>query len=853
MGERHGVSRFEATRNAQRSLFVGRGQEVGLLLDRWEQAKAGDGQLVLLSGEAGIGKSRIAETMVQQIQPEPHHRIRYQCTPQHTNSPLYPAIVQLATAAGLLPEDDAAARLAKLASAMPDAAGEQIELVAALLGAPIPEGSPLSNLTPARRRELTLAAFVTQIGALCRQRPVLWVVEDTHWIDPTTEELVSRVVGTAGAQRLLIVVTHRPTYDPPWTSAPIATQLALNRLSRTHAGALLDGLGGGKPVPPEALEYILDRTDGVPLYMEELFQALRDSGTLRETATDFELARSLEETAVPATLQDALMARLDRLAPAKAVAQLGAAIGREFDQGLLTAVAALRPEALREGLDQLLAAGLIFVRGQPPEAIYIFKHALVQDAAYGSLLKAQRQAIHVRVSEALIARQGDVEPEVIAQHLERSGNLPQAIDWWERAGDAASQSSASGEAIAHYQSALSLHDGISADLAARRQRAKLCQKLAATLMQTEGFQSARAKELYEESQKIALDAHDPDTYVRGSVALWTSQYQRGLIKSALAKFEGLSQSTLSEITVATRAKFLRARGTARYCVGRLVDARSDFIAAMQAADTLQTDPQHSLLVGDPAVSGRAYASRTLLVLGWPDRGLEMARDGVRLARNRGHAFDIEWALQAFGATSNWLRRFSEGAEALAEALSICERHGFESHRGVVLVMSGVAKIGLGDTAQGTADFDRGLEIWRTATGPIHLTQYMARIAEACVVRREFDLADRYLADAKTIVGGEDECTYSAELLRLGGLLCEVQGRREQAMSRLREAIAVADAQEANGFKLRAARDLARLLAADGDVEGARNLLAPVYAWFTEGFDTPDLKEAKALLDQLATR
>jgi tetratricopeptide (TPR) repeat protein len=230
-----------------------------------------------------------------------------------------------------------------------------------------------------------------------------------------------------------------------------------------------------------------------------------------------------------------------------------------------------------------------------------------------------------------------------------------------------------------------------------------------------------------------------------------------------------------------------------------------------------------------------------MVLGWPDRGLEMARDGVRLARNRGHAFDIEWALQAFGANNNWLHRFAEAAEAaeaLAEAHSICEQHGFESHRGISLLQFGIAKIGLGDTVQGSADFDQGYKVWAKATGPIHLTQYLARVADVCVVRREFDLVERYLANAKAVVGTEDERTYSAELLRLGGLLCNVHGQRRQAISMLHEAIAVADAQAANGFKLRAARDLGRLLAEDGDVEGARKVLAPVYAWFTEGFETP---------------
>ena len=302
-----------------------------------------------------------------------------------------------------------------------------------------------------------------------------------------------------------------------------------------------------------------------------------------------------------------------------------------------------------------------------------------------------------------------------------------AINWWEKAGDAASHSSASGEAIAHYRSALSLQGDGSSDPLANATRAKLCQKLAAILMQTEGFQSERAKGLYDQSNKIALAAQDLDTYVRGSVALLTSQYQAGLYETALEQFEKVPGSTLSQITVATRAKFLRARGTARFCVGRLVDAQSDFVAAIRDADTLQSDPQHSLLVGDPAISGRAYASETLMMLGFASQSREMAGDALRIARSRGHAFDIEWSLQVIGRTNNWLCRFGEAADALAEALSICEQYGFESHRGAVLLHYGAAQIGLGNSAKGSADFDRGCEIWTRATGPIHLSRCLAII------------------------------------------------------------------------------------------------------------------------------
>jgi (2Fe-2S) ferredoxin len=310
VSERQGLSRFEATRGTSHAApFVGRAQEVGLLLDRWEQARGGDGQLVLISGEAGIGKSRITETLWQAVTQAARHRLRYQCTPQHTNSPLYPAITQLVSAIGLESAGDELARLACLRGATPELTDEQRTLVANLLGVPFPPGSELHNLTPARKRTLLLDGLTTHLTAQCRDRPVLWVVEDAHWIDPTTEELISRVVDRAISLRLLVVITHRPDYAPPWTSHPAATQLPLNRLSRGNANALLEGLGGNRSIPPAVLDYISSRADGVPLFMEELFQALRDSGTLSETRSGYELARPLDGTEIPATLQDSLMAR----------------------------------------------------------------------------------------------------------------------------------------------------------------------------------------------------------------------------------------------------------------------------------------------------------------------------------------------------------------------------------------------------------------------------------------------------------------------------------------------------------------------------------------------------------------
>ncbi len=850
VGERHGVSRFEATRNAQRSRFVGRGQEVGLLLDRWEQAKAGDGQLVLLSGEAGIGKSRIAETMVQQIQPEPHHRIRYQCTPQHTNSPLYPAVMQLATSVGFQPEDDMAARTARIRMAMPDVTGDQIELVASLLGVPLPKGSPLANLTPARRRQLILDAFTVQLEALCHLHPVLWVIEDTHWIDPTTEELISRVVERTSTLRLLIVVTHRPTYASPWTSAPIATPLTLNRLSRTHAGALLGGLGSGKSVPTEALEYILDRTDGVPLYMEEFFQALRDSGALRETDTAFEVARALEGTAVPATLQDALMARLDRLVPGKAVAQLGAAIGREFELGLLSAIADLRPEALSEGLRQLLAAGLIFERGSAPETIYTFKHALVQDAAHSSMLKQRRQAVHGLIARASTEGGRSARPEILAHHFEAAGEWEQAATWLDRAGEMAAQASASHEAIRYWREALRLCIEELADHDLRRRQINLNQKISAALVQIEGYASQGAFAASGKALNLALDLHDTEPYVwtcTGIASLLSARQEFALIEHHLAR---VSEEDLQTISATAQARYWYRRGVTDFHLGRPLLARSSLTNAIAVLKGVTQHSDATLGGADLRVTARVYLGRVDYVAGFQAQADLVAGEALTMARRIDQPFSTAWALFGLARSRLLSGSYLDALNLFDESIEISDRYGFVARLGQSLAGRGMAMVGLDAAASGKSDIDKGLDLWRRSSGNFAVDFTLVDAAGTFAQAGHLEMARPYVDEARRYYAIGPERANYAEFFRIDGLLAVLDGDRASGRAKLREAITVAENQGAIRFRLRASHDLARLLAQDGDIEGARKLLAPVYAWFTEGLDAPDLKDAKAFLDEL---
>ncbi|MFQ5974013.1 MAG: AAA family ATPase, partial [Alphaproteobacteria bacterium] len=419
VSERAVESRFEA-RHGLLTEFVGREHETGLLVDRWERAKGGEGQVVLLSGEAGIGKSRIAQMLHRRLEGEPHTRLRYQCSPHHTNSALHPVIRQLEFAARFAPDDTAERRLDKLEALLGHAtegSAEVMPLFAALLSIPTDDRYPVLDTTSQQQKEKTLTAVTDQLVGLSAEEPVLFVFEDAHWIDPTTEELMELIVERVRDLPVLVVMTYRPEFSPPWQADSHVTALTLNRLTGRQSTAMVAAVTSGRALPAEVLDRIVVKSDGVPLFVEELTKSVLEADFLTEGADRYELTGSLPELAIPATVQDALTARLDRLATVKETAQIGAAIGREFSHELMAAVSPLPENELQGALDRLFQSGLIFRRGSPPNPTYIFKHALVQDAAYHSLLKNKRQEIHRNIAEALEERfpqTTETQPELLA-------------------------------------------------------------------------------------------------------------------------------------------------------------------------------------------------------------------------------------------------------------------------------------------------------------------------------------------------------------------------------------------------------------------------------------------------------
>jgi class 3 adenylate cyclase len=503
-------SRFEAARRGLTDL-VGRAAESAILRDRLREAWAGAGQIVLLSGEAGIGKSRLGAQLAAEVASEPHMRLRYQCSPYHRDSVLHPFVVQLGRAARLAPDDPATTQLDKLEAILaPARIAETAPLFAFLLSIPTGDRYPPLALRAAQQRRLTLAALLDQVEALARQKPVLMLFEDAHWADATSLEVLDLTVERVRALPVLVMITFRPEYEAPWTGLSHVTSIALDRLAPAEVETLV-GHVAGQPLPPEVTAQIVAKTDGVPLFVEELTKAVLESGLLVAGPQGWHLDGPLPPFAIPATLQDSLAARLDRLAPVKEIAQIGAAIGREFSYPLLRAVAGRDEPALRAALAQLEEAELLFRSGMPPDARYTFKHALVQDTAYETLLRSRRQMLHGQIADALREQFAAVEPELVAHHLTQAGLDEPAIEWWGKAGDQASRRSAFKEAAAHLGKAIELSDKLAAtapSAAPGIDWLRLQTSLGNALIYAEGYQAPETRAAFARARELASRAED---------------------------------------------------------------------------------------------------------------------------------------------------------------------------------------------------------------------------------------------------------------------------------------------------------------------------------------------------------
>ena len=855
VGEHAAESRFEAGQTQRATGFFGREREVGLLMDRWGQARSGEGQVVLLSGEAGIGKSRVVEALRQKSD-EPHTRIRYQCSPHHANSPLYPVISQLERAAGFAPDDSTEIKLDKLEQVLRQSSSiidHVAPLFATLLSLPFDGRHAALDLTPREQKERTILALMDLLGGLAKQRPVLLVLEDAHWIDPTTLELITRTIDQLQRWPVLLIVTFRPEFEVPWRHCPHVTALALDRLGQSHVVAMIDSLTDGKLLPANVRDEIIAKTDGVPLFVEELTKTVLGSGLVEEAADRYVLRGPLPPLAIPATLHDSLLARLDHLASVREIAQLGAVIGREFSYELLDAVAPVHGEALEDALGQLTKAELIFARGASPEATYIFKHALVQDAAYGSLLRSTRRQLHGRIARAiteLMPQIVETQPELLAHHYGQAGLIDGAIAYGLKAGRRSAARFANKEAITHCTKALELLGAKSAGMERDRQELELLIALGVPTIAARGYMAADVEGIYGRARDLCDNVTDTPyrfTVLRG---LWNSAFLRKPLTQAQDLGAELLALANAQDDDTRRALGYRAQGCCLVFRGEFESGWESFRQAIDLWDIDKARAEILVYGEDPSVLCRAYGSWVLWFLGYPEKSSALICKALADAQRLSNPFIDAMTLGLASALHVHRNEFPQALERADASSTLSSEHGFPQWTAYAMMCRGRALAALGRADDGIAEMEQGWADWQALGAKLATTQATVRLADACAKAGRIAAGLDWIKVAAEHARSLHERLFDSEIHRVHGELLLERAATLDAEACLRRSIEIARRQKAKSLELRTAMVLAQLWQHQGQRQAAYDLVAPIFGWFSQGFDTPDLQKAKALLDEL---
>jgi class 3 adenylate cyclase/predicted ATPase len=853
-------SRLEVAAATGWTPLVGRESDVALLLERWARSQAGLGEVVLLTGEGGIGKSRLVEVLRQQVVSDHSPCLAFRCSPYHTHSALYPVIEHLQRWLAWRRDDTPAAKLDRLecqlrVSGM--ALDEVVPLFATLLSVPIPEGCyPPLPLTPEQHKQRTQDALAAWLLAEAERQPVLAVWEDLHWADPSTLELLGVVIDQAPTARMLTLMTYRPEFRPPWAPRSHLTQLTLGRLPRPQVETIVQQITGGKPLPTEVLAQVVAKTDGVPLFVEELVKMILESGLVQEETDRYALTGLLPPLAIPATLHGSLMARLDRLATARAVAQLGAVLGREFAYELIRAVALLDEATLQRGLEQLMDAELLYQRGRPPQAQYFFKHALIQETAYQSLLKSTRQQAHQRTAQALATQFPEVietEPELLAHHYTEAGLTEQAIPYWQRAGQQAMQRSAHPEAISHLTKGLALLATLPETPARAQQELDVLIALGPALMATKGFAAPEVEQTYARARALCTQLGETPQLVPTLRGLGRFYQTRGPLAAAREVGEQLYRLAQHAAAPTHLLEAHDALGVILFFLGDYAAARGHLEQGIALTDPTA---ERGLALRHGAAPGMrclVVMADTLWCLGYPAQAVRRCEEALSLTHELANPQTVVMA-QHWAAYLHHRRRDVRAVQAQAEALlTLATAQGFPLHvgyatcwQGWALAMQGQGAAGLGQMRQGMAAV---LETGQTLTQPLCLVLMAEALGRAGRIAEGL----RLLGEALAVMADNGRGDLLAEASRLQGelLLQLAIPDAAQAEARFHQALVIARQQQAKSWELRAAMSLGRLWQQQGRCKEAHDLLVPIYGWFTEGFDTADLQEAKASLEALS--
>jgi class 3 adenylate cyclase/predicted ATPase len=852
-------SRFEALRASGLTALVGREDELELLLRHWTRARTGEGQVVLIGGEAGIGKSRLAVALMERLAGEPHTRLRYFCSPQHTDSAFHPIIGQMERAAGLAHDDTPLMKLDKLDALLVQTSTsiQAAALFAEMLSLPNDGRHPALDLTPQQRRQRTLEALISQLDTLERQTPVLMIFEDAHWTDPTSLEVFGRIVERLQTLCVLLIVTFRPEFEPPWIGMPHVTAMTINRLTQRDVGAMIDRIVGNKVLPASIRHDIIERTDGIPLFVEEMTKAVLETGG--EAAAEHAVAAVPPPAlAVPASLHASLMARLDRLGPAKEVAQIGAVIGREFSHALLAAVVHTE---LGSALDRLIAAGLLFRQGAPPHATYLFKHALVRDAAYGTLLRDPRRALHARIAEALETQFSDIaesQPELLAHHCTEAQLTEKAAALWGKAGRRSLAGSALVEAAAQLTRALTQLAKLPGTAALRREQIKLQVALIAPLSHVKGYAAPETKSAIEQAYLLierakVLGEPPEDAQLLFSVlyGFWAANrvaFNGDAIRDLAGRFLMLAERQRAKVPLVIGHRLM---GISLQLTGDIAEGRAHYDEAIALYDPMEHRPLDGF-GQDVWVTILSYRSLALWLLGYPEAARADTDQALKDAREIGHAATLMYALSHAPLTLIHCGNYTIANMQSDEVVALADEKGALVWKGLGMMNQGCLLALTGKLSNAIQRITSGMTVFRSTGATAFIPLYLPYLAKGYAELGQFDDAWRCIAEAMTAVETTKEKWCEADVYRTAGELTLMLPMPDAAKAEayFERALAVAHAQQAKSWELRAAMSMARLWRDQGKRQQAHDLVAPVYGWFTEGFDTLDLKQAKSLLGQL---
>jgi class 3 adenylate cyclase/predicted ATPase len=859
-GESTARGRFDSRVVGGLTPLVGRAEEIALLKHRWEYAKDGDGQLILLSAPAGFGKSRMTQAFRDNLDDPSITCLQYFGSPFHVNSAFYPLIRQLEWAAGIVRTDTGPQKLDKMEAILDGAAEGRTEaaaLVADLLSIPFGDRYPPLQLTEAVQKQRTMEVLEEQLVLLSRRNAVLVLFEDTHWIDPTSIELMDRIIRRVADLPVMIIATYRPEFTPPWLDLGHVTMLKLNHLGRSQVVDLIHKTAGGRTLPASIAEQIAAKSQGVPLFIEEITRAILESGDLEEDGERYVLRESIRDFAIPSTLQDSLIARLDRLGVAKDIALTASIIGREFTYELLDAVARVSQATLLEGLERLVRSDLLGQQGAPPQSRYIFKHALIRDAAFQSVLNARKREMHERIAEVLVSRFPEIaetEPELLAHHYTEANLVDRALGYWREAAERAAARLAYIEALGHVHRAMKLVAALPESPERDEWELIFLVIEGPSRMAVDGWDSPPAKLLYEKARAVAERLGRPAEVFRSVWGLWMGAHSSGQHARAhelLQEIYALQKRT-NEPEYVVQAH--HAGGSQMVAEG---EPRAALIHIDQLLSNYRIDVHGNLALTygahDPGCCSLGMRALSLMMLGRLDQVEGALREALDLGNRLDHKPSLSQAHMFCAETFIVLNRAEEAEAHLDLCIALAEKYSLANYLIPAKIMHGWVLVLRGEVEAGVQQADAALETLKSFPSrrfhlPIRIGIVGLTKAAAGDVNGALALFESALKSA-SITG---ERWYEPELLRFKAemLLAQPEERATGAERCLKAAIALAQQQEAKFWELRAATTLAKFWARQGRPSDASDLLAPVYGGFTEGFHTADLNEAKALLDAL---